>query len=61
MPDGERLHTYIYNSVPDMKNARHFQSCPNLCTSYFQFSVMEGWRDSGRFCHPFFIGIRMAV
>jgi hypothetical protein len=44
-----------------MKNARHFQSCPNLCTSYFQFSVMEGWRDSGRFCHPFFIGIRMAV
>ena len=41
-----------------MKNARHFQPCPNLCTSYFQFSVMEGWRDSGRFCHPFFIGIK---
>ena len=52
---------HIYDSAPDMKNARHFQSCPNLCTSYFQFSVMEGWRDSGRFCHPFFIGIRMAV
>ena len=25
------LGNYIYNSAPNMKNARHFQSCPNLC------------------------------
>ena len=41
-----------------MKNARHFQSYPNLCISSFQFSVMEGWRNSGRFCHPSFINIK---
>ena len=31
---------HIYDSAPDMKNALHFQSCPNLCTGNFQFSVM---------------------
>ena len=25
------LGNYIYNSAPNMKNARHFQPCPNLC------------------------------
>ena len=39
-----------------MKNALHFQSYPNQCTGNFQ--SWEGWRNSGRFCHPSFINIK---
>ena len=49
---------HIYDSAPDMKNALHFQSCPNLCTGNFQFSVMGRMGDSSRFCHPSFINIK---
>lgn len=59
--DGERLYTLSYNSAPNMKNARHFQPCPNLCISSFQFSVMERMAEQWRFCHPSFISIKKAV